>query len=108
MECDRGHGVRGAEEGVQGERYEGEGCEDDTCSWCFGYHQPATSPGSASPSENDLFLCDAPGCGRAFCERCIRSNLGEAQVEAVREAEPWRCLACAPPEAMNRLRKRTG
>ena len=41
-----------------------------------------------------IYLCDF--CSHAFCNKCIRWNLGRKYLKAVEEDEKWKCLICDP------------
>ena len=53
---------------------------DENCRWC--------SEGG------NLFGCDY--CHNAFCQACIKRNLGRAEFHKVKDAEKFRCFVCNP------------
>lgn len=53
---------------------------DDSCRWC-------TEGGN-------IFLCDH--CPSAFCQKCIKWNLGRKFVKEIDDAASWKCLLCDP------------
>ena len=53
--------------------------ETDGCAWCL-------------ESGIEVLCCDH--CPRAYCERCILNNLGRAELQQVKEADPWSCYHC--------------
>ena len=53
--------------------------ETDGCAWCL-------------ESGIEVLCCDH--CPRAYCERCILHNLGRAELQQVKEADPWSCYHC--------------
>jgi len=53
---------------------------DEFCRWC--------SQGG------QIYLCDF--CPKAFCNNCLKWNLGRKYVKSIEEEEKWKCLVCNP------------
>lgn len=53
---------------------------DEFCRWC--------SEGG------QIYLCDF--CPHAFCNKCLRWNLGRKYLKKIEDEEKWKCLKCDP------------
>ena len=58
---------------------DGEG-NDEYCRWC--------SEGG------QIYLCDY--CPQAFCNKCLRWNLGRKYLKKLEDEDKWKCLKCDP------------
>jgi hypothetical protein len=43
-----------------------------------------------------IYLCDF--CPKAFCNQCLKWNLGRKYIKRIEEEEKWKCLACDPTD----------
>ncbi|XP_052805320.1 DNA (cytosine-5)-methyltransferase 3B-like [Mya arenaria] len=41
-----------------------------------------------------LFVCETPKCGRAFCFSCVRNYTSDAVFTEVQQTTPWPCFLC--------------
>jgi len=68
--CRKNYGKGGWERDPEG--------NDEFCRWC--------SQGG------NIYLCDF--CPKAFCDKCLKWNLGRKYVKTIEEEEKWKCLLC--------------
>eukprot|EP00962_Isochrysis_galbana_P060304 scaffold34588_cov90-Isochrysis_galbana.AAC.1 len=78
---------------------------DDLCRWCCGLDLDAGC--GAARLQVTTLLCDA--CGKAWCESCLRSGLGNEYVDALLGGGDgeWKCIVC-DPQLMGRALAKAG
>ena len=52
----------------------------------------------------EVYLCDSPGCARAYCPLCLEKLCGPTIHAKVNKAESWLCFMCQPEQESGLLK----
>jgi hypothetical protein len=82
-------------------------CEESFIQSCYLFDDDGTQMYCTICADGEqVYLCDSPGCCRAFCSMCIEKLCGKEELDKVADTEVWICYMCHPTSCCGLLKLR--